>query len=249
MPRATRLTSEEPSIRLRQEKVIFPSPKLPDNSASYYIGTAGSFPVSHIKQGVKVTNYSNPVQRLWMTGAITLLPHMSSMYAVVSLCSLFLHTGFDRRRYPRRCTSDNNGQSAQGRLRNVMAHAQKPDFVLRRNGWVHLNQRGASVQSTTGSRGVRVSGSNAGYTMFRDNVKSTGYPLHSPVSPSLPLPASPCAITFQLDSTNSVATTTGTVYSTFSCPLSRRRGASLSRWWCRVPPATEGPSYLEAISC
>jgi len=29
--------------------------------------------------------------------------------------------------------------------------------------------------------------SNAGYTMFRDSVKSTGYPLHSPVSPSLPL--------------------------------------------------------------
>ena len=26
---------------------------------------------------------------------------------------------------------------------------------------------GASVQSTTGSRGVRISGSNAGYTMFR----------------------------------------------------------------------------------
>ena len=42
--------------------------------------------------------------------------------------------------------------------------------------------------------------SNAGYTMFRGSVKSTGYPLHSPVSPSLPLPASPCAITFQLES-------------------------------------------------
>ena len=47
---------------------------------------------------------------------------------------------------------------------------------------------GASVQSTTGSRGVRISGSNAGYTMFRGSVKSTGYPLHSPVFPSLPLP-------------------------------------------------------------
>jgi len=33
---------------------------------------------------------------------------------------------------------------------------------------------GASVQSTTGSRGVRISGSNAGYTMFRGSVKSTG---------------------------------------------------------------------------
>jgi len=74
-----------------------------------------------------------------------------------------------------------------------MAHAQKPDFVFRRNGRVHLNRRkgrvgGGSVQSTTGSRGVRISGSNAGYTMFRGSVKSTGYPLHSPVSPSLPLP-------------------------------------------------------------
>ena len=47
---------------------------------------------------------------------------------------------------------------------------------------------GASVQSTTGSRDVRISGSNAGYTMFRGSVKSTGYLLHSPVSPLLPLP-------------------------------------------------------------
>ena len=47
---------------------------------------------------------------------------------------------------------------------------------------------GSSVQSTNGSRGVRISGSNAGYTMFRGSVKSTRYPLHSLVSPSLPLP-------------------------------------------------------------
>jgi len=47
---------------------------------------------------------------------------------------------------------------------------------------------GASVQLSTGSEGVRISGTNTGYTMFRSSVKSTGYPLHSPVSPSLPLP-------------------------------------------------------------
>ena len=47
---------------------------------------------------------------------------------------------------------------------------------------------GASAQSTTGSRGVRISGSNAGYTVFRGSVKGTGYPLHSPVSSSLSLP-------------------------------------------------------------
>jgi len=48
--------------------------------------------------------------------------------------------------------------------------------------------RGASVQSTTDRRVVRISGSNVGYTMFRGSVKSTGYPLHSPVSPSQPPP-------------------------------------------------------------
>ena len=58
----------------------------------------------------------------------------------------------------------------------------------------------ASVQSISGSRGVRISGSNAGYTMFRGSVKGTGYPLHSPVSPSPPPRTSPCAITFQLES-------------------------------------------------
>ena len=60
---------------------------------------------------------------------------------------------------------------------------------------------GASVQSTTGSQDVRISGSNDGYTMFRGSVKGTGYPFHLPVSPSLLLLVSPCAITFQLEST------------------------------------------------
>ena len=47
---------------------------------------------------------------------------------------------------------------------------------------------GASIQSITGNRGMRINGSNSGYTMFRRSVKGTGYPLHSPVSPSLFLP-------------------------------------------------------------
>jgi len=47
---------------------------------------------------------------------------------------------------------------------------------------------GVSVQSTTGGQAVRISGSNAGYTMFRGSVKGTGYLLHLPVSLSLPLP-------------------------------------------------------------
>jgi hypothetical protein len=66
---------------------------------------------------------------------------------------------------------------------NVVAHAQKPDFVFRQKGRVHLNRRGSQL-----CRGVRISGSNTGYTTFRGSVKSTGYLLHSPVSPSLSLP-------------------------------------------------------------
>ena len=71
---------------------------------------------------------------------------------------------------------------------NVMAHAQKPDFVFRRNGRVHLNRRGRQFSRLLAAEVCALSGSNAGYTMFRGSVKGTGYPFHSPVSPSLPLP-------------------------------------------------------------
>jgi hypothetical protein len=68
-----------------------------------------------------------------------------------------------------------------------MAHAQKPEFVFRRNGRVHLNRWGRQFSRLLTAE-VRISSSNAGYTMFRGSVKSTGYPFHSPVSPSIPLP-------------------------------------------------------------
>jgi len=102
---------------------------------------------------------------------------------------------------------------------NVMEHAQKPDFVFRRNGRVHLNQRGASVQSTTGSRGVRISGSNVGYTMFLGSVKGTGthsirqFPRHFPSRAS-------SAIIFQLDSTLQFSTASSS--KTTLSPCSRR---------------------------
>jgi hypothetical protein len=62
-------------------------------------------------------------------------------------------------------------------------------FRLSAKRTISFKSARASVQSTTGSRGVRISGSNAGYTMFRGSGKGTGYPLHSPVFPSL---SSPC---------------------------------------------------------
>ena len=63
---------------------------------------------------------------------------------------------------------------------------------------------GTSVQSTTGSRGVRISGSNAGFTMLQGSVKSTGCPLHSQVSCHFLSRVSPCAVKFQLVSTLSL---------------------------------------------
>ena len=60
---------------------------------------------------------------------------------------------------------------------------------------------GASVQSNTGSRGVCISVSNAGYTTFRGSVRALAthsirqFPLHFPSR------ASPCAIRFQTHST------------------------------------------------
>jgi hypothetical protein len=71
---------------------------------------------------------------------------------------------------------------------NVMAHVQKPDFVFWAKRTIPFKSAGVSVHSTTGSRRVLISGSNVGYTMFRGSVKSTGYPLPSPVFSSLPLP-------------------------------------------------------------
>jgi len=69
-----------------------------------------------------------------------------------------------------------------------MAHALKPDFDFRRNGRVHLNRRWRQFSRLLAAEVCGISGSNAGYTMFRGSVKCTGYPLHSLVSPSLPLP-------------------------------------------------------------
>jgi len=47
---------------------------------------------------------------------------------------------------------------------------------------------GVSVQSTTGSRGVRISGHRLYRPCSDVQCKTTGYPLHSHLSPSLPLP-------------------------------------------------------------
>jgi len=68
-----------------------------------------------------------------------------------------------------------------------MAHAQKPDFVFRRKGRVHLNRQGRQFSRLLAAE-VYASAVVMLDTPSTVVVKGTGYPLHSPVSPSLPLP-------------------------------------------------------------
>jgi hypothetical protein len=103
-------------------------------------------------------------------------------------------------------TGCNNGRGLLNAAGHVVRLRLKCDgtraetrFRLSAKGTSPFKLAGASVQSTTGSRGVRISGSNAGYTMFRGSVNSTysirQFPLHFPSR------ASPYVITFQLDCT------------------------------------------------
>jgi len=74
----------------------------------------------------------------------------------------------------------------------VMARAQKPDFVFLRNGRIHLNWRGGGQFSRL--LAAEVCASVVVMVVMLDTpcseveCKTTGYPLHSNVSPSLPLP-------------------------------------------------------------
>jgi hypothetical protein len=85
---------------------------------------------------------------------------------------------------------------------NVMAHAPKPDFVFRWNGRVHLNRRGRQFSRLLAAEvcalAVVMLDTPCSEVVWR--VLATHsirqIPLHFPSR------ASPCAITFQLDSTN-----------------------------------------------
>jgi hypothetical protein len=97
-------------------------------------------------------------------------------------------------------------------------------FRLPPKGTSPFKSAWASVQSTTGSRGVRISGSNAGYTVFRGSVKSTGCPLHSSVSPSLPLP---CVTVCHYVS--------NALYSLFYCFIIYRPARNWRVLYCKIP--------------
>jgi hypothetical protein len=88
---------------------------------------------------------------------------------------------------------------------NVMAHAQKPDFVLWRNGRVHLNRPGRQLSRLLAAEvcasAVVMLDTPCSEVVWR--VLATHpirqFPLHFPSR------ASPCAITFRLESTASLS--------------------------------------------
>jgi len=82
---------------------------------------------------------------------------------------------------------------------------------------------------------VRISGSNAGYTMLRGSVKSTGYPLHSAVSPSLLPPVRHCVPSHFNSSLNIAKGMNSEVWD-------KKRPIRLKTiYWSRNEPFTTGP--------
>ena len=65
-----------------------------------------------------------------------------------------------------------------------MAHAQKPDLVFQRNGRVHLNWLGGQLLAAEVCASAVVM---LDTPCSEVECETTGYPLHSHVSPSLPL--------------------------------------------------------------
>jgi len=82
-----------------------------------------------------------------------------------------------------------------------MAHAQKPDFVFRRNGRVHLNRRGRQFSRLLAAEecGSAMVMLDTAYSEVVLRVLANHSILQFPLY--FPSRGSPCAITFQLYST------------------------------------------------
>ena len=105
---------------------------------------------------------------------------------------------------------------------NMMAHAQKPDFVFRRNGRVHLNPRGRQFSRLLATEvcasAVLMLDTPCSEVVWR--VLATHsirqFPFHFPSG------ASPCAITFQLDSSCDSGCNRPKLVPLFLLPFTRR---------------------------
>ena len=104
------------------------------------------------------------------------------------------------------------GQAVVDCVWSVMAHEQKPDFFFRRNGRVHLNRRGRQfswlLAAELCASAVVMLDTPCYEVVWR--VLATHsilqFPLHFPSR------ASPCAITFQLESTQNFTVTVWVKY-------------------------------------
>ena len=111
-----------------------------------------------------------------------------------------------------------------------MAHAQKPDFVLRRNGRVHFNRRGRQFSRLLAAElcasAVVMLDKSCSEVVWRVLTPHSirQFPLHFPSH------ASPCAITFQLDSN------TNPLYAYHTAPELALSDQSYSRYYS-VPTA------------
>jgi hypothetical protein len=114
---------------------------------------------------------------------------------------------------------------------NVMAHAQKPDFVFRRNERVHLNRRGHQFSRLLAAEVcasvVVMLATPCSEVVWRVLVTHSihQFPLHFPSR------APPCAIRFQLDSTDGRTATKNSIagppegshpQSVTVCPVTRQ---------------------------
>jgi hypothetical protein len=122
-------------------------------------------------------------------------------YVMACRCNLFWESGIFRGVSWRRCRQ----RPAVGMLSvdwfwNVMAHAQKPDFVFRRNGRVRLNRRGRQF-----SRLLAAEVCASAVVMLDTPCSEVVWrilAIHSVHQFPLRFPSrASCAITFQLDST------------------------------------------------
>jgi len=120
-----------------------------------------------------------------------------------------------------------------------MAHAQKPDFVFRRNGWVHLKRWGRQFSRLLAAKvcasAVVMLDTPCSEVVWR--VLATHsirqFPLHFPTRKS------PCAITFQLDSTyNTHRALTEWMQTQNKCKLTR---------WCQ-PQGLQNRSFPTDMS-
>jgi hypothetical protein len=117
---------------------------------------------------------------------------------------------------------------------NVIAHAQKPDFVFRRNGRVHLNRQGRRFNRLLAGE-MCVSAVVMLDTPCSEVVWGV-LVIHSIRQFRLHFPsrASPCAITFQLDSTDFYVTPPEPFPSSWFCSYTVSNSKVVEAPTCKV---------------